>query len=414
MLEGQLETLPPDAPDPFASRPPVAQTLVFGGARSGETDPDLDPSGVSPLMYPGGPDMQATMQEGPIGSTLPSLPNIGTDPERLAPMRLEQVSSPDLGGVAPPVGAPAIDIFNDAAVEALARRSRRRSVIAIVAVLVVVLLAGAAVVWQFFGKQLLNPGIAAETRNAVEQAVGQLRKDDPETRKTETSRLEQIVKDLPAFADAHAALVLALSLDLDDLHAENSALVSNYAILEGRLNGMKDSAEKNALAARINGLVAQQTALRERDGALRAKVDKAQRAMETAAEALEPGSSSEAAVGRARAYVKAVSGLQTATAIAEKFQDPDDYWVRLVPASLALNSVGLKRADFQAALATLDGLKADDGTARLPRPYLLTARLLIELSEREKADAALNKALEFSGDYTPALELRRLLASVDK
>lgn len=405
--------------DPSTTLPPnVASARDLGFlSNPTDTDPGGDPPGVSTLMEPGGGphDMMATMRsDGPIASTLPNLPPIGreaTDAAARLPIRLDLVSNSALpavdGTMNEIMDRPVAEVPADVAVEQLAASGRRRNVIAIVVVLLLVLAAGLGVLWVLFGKQLLTPGISPEARASVEQSVTKLRLDDANTRQTEVARLEGMVREYPTFADAHAALVLALALEFDDLHAENSVIVARYKGLRAQFDKLDDAAkakpEGRALANSLNKLVDDQKGLAERDKVLREKVDKAQKTMEAVAQQ-SGGTSSDIALVRARAFHRSVYGVPT------EFEDANDFWLRLVPATLVLNQEAPPKEKLDEALKTLAPLLEGDETANLPRPRFLEARLQVALGDRAKAAEALDKALSLSPNYPPAASMKRLLA----
>jgi predicted Zn finger-like uncharacterized protein len=410
-------TLPSDASTTLPPNVGSARDLGFLSNPT-DTEPGGDPPGVSTLMEPGGGpyDMMATMRaDEPIASTLPNLPPIGreaTDAAARVPIRLDLVSDsalPAVGGTMNEImDRPVAEVPADVSVEQLAASGRRRNVIAIVVVLLLVLAAGLGVLWVLFGKQLLTPGISLKARALVEQSVTKLRLDDANTRQTEVALLEGMVREYPTFADAHAALVLALALEFDDLHAENSVIVARYNGLRPQFDKLDGAAKAKpeglALANSVNKLVDDQKGLAERDKVLREKVDKAQKAMEAVAQQ-SGGTSSDIALVRARAFHRSVYGLAT------EFEDASDFWLRLVPATLVLNQEAPPKEKLDEALKTLAPLLEGDETANLPRPRFLEARLQVALGDRAKAAEALDKALSLSPNYPPAARMKRLLAA---
>jgi tetratricopeptide (TPR) repeat protein len=352
-------------------------------------------------------------------STLPAMPPLRdvADLSNPAPIKLSMLSETDLASVAGTVperqALSSQDFSADSEAAAIANAGRRRNMIALAVVSVLVVVAGVAAGWMIFGKQLLAPQVSPSIRAAVEQSVSKLRVDDRSTRAAEVARLEKIIKEIPQFSEAHAALVVALALEFDDLHAENSAIVARYKPLRAKFDALDDATkarpEGRKIGGAVNALVDQQKALSERDRVLREKVEKAQRAMEAAVAEVEPGPSGELAVLRARALVKAISGSAAARELAAK-GGGDDYWLKLVPASLALNVEGTPKGELEAALASLDGLRNSDETAGFPRPHFLAARLFVALGDKEKAMAALDKSLKVSPDYAPAVSVKKLLA----
>ena len=420
-FDAQATTVPPDASTTLPPNAASTRDLGFLASAPTDTDPGQDPPGVSTLLEPGEGqhDLMATMRaDGPIGSTLPNLPPIGreaTDAAARVPIRLDLISNsalPAVGGTMNEIiDRPIADIPAEAAAEQLAASGRRRNTIAIVVVLLLVLAAGAAVAWVLFGKELLAPGISPEARASVEQSVTKLRLDDPNTRQTEVARLESMVKEYPTFADAHAALVVALALEFDDLHAENAVIVARYKALRADFDKLDDAAkskqEGRAMATRVNALVEQQKGLAERDKSLREKVERAQKTMEAVAQQ-SGGTGSDISLVRARAFHRAVYGVAT------DFEPAEDFWLKIVPATLVLNQDNPSPEKLEAALASLRPLLDAEETSSLPRLRFLEARLWMALGDRSKTVEALDKALAASPNYPPAVTMKKLVAAWEK
>ncbi|MDX2015250.1 MAG: zinc-ribbon domain-containing protein [Myxococcaceae bacterium] len=420
-FDGQSTTIPPDGSTTLPPNAASTRDLGFLSAPPTDTDPGTDPPGVSTLLEPGEgqSDMMATMRaDGPIASTLPNLPPIGreaTDAAARVPIRLDLISNsalPAVGGTMNEIiDRPIADVPAEAAAEQLAASGRRRNTIAIVVVLLLVLAAGAAVAWVLFGKELLAPGISPEARASVEQSVTKLRLDDPNTRQTEVARLESMVKEYPTFADAHAALVVALALEFDDLHAENAVIVARYKAIRADFDKLDDAGktkpEGRAMATKVNALVEQQKGLAERDKSLREKVERAQKTMEAVAQQ-SGGASSDISLVRARAFHRAVYGVAT------DFEPSDDFWLKIVPATLVLNQEKQPKDQLEAALQSLRPLLDAEETASLPRLRFLEARLNLALGEREKTVEALDKALAASPNYPPAVTMKKLVSAWEK
>ncbi|MCA2977971.1 MAG: hypothetical protein INH37_06780, partial [Myxococcaceae bacterium] len=156
------------------------------------------------------------------------------------------------------------------------------------------------------------------------------------------------------------------------------------------------------LGASINALVDLQKGLPERLQTQREKLAKAQRAMEVVAEA-SGGTSSDVALVRARAFSNSVKG-EPAT-----FEPSSDFWLQLVPATLALNEEPQSPEKLRQALATLTPMLESEELAQFPRVRFLEARVAFARGERERAAKALEAALAASANYPPAVAMKRIL-----
>jgi predicted Zn finger-like uncharacterized protein len=390
------------SPDAVSTLPPNA---VFADrANVTDTDPGSDPPGVSTLMEPGFNAMATVRNDGPVASTLPNLPPIGHPATNIAhnPLRLDLASASDLQGVGTEPERPMlqVDMQSEAqAVQAIASQGRRRTVVAVIVILLLLIAGGLAVLWQLFGKQLLAPRVNPQLQQVVVQSLEKLRKEDAQVRTTELERLESVVQENPGFSEGHAALVLGLSLQYDDLQAERAVLGLRYDQLKKQHDAMKEGEKKAEIAKRINQLAARSEELRQPMTDALNKVDRALKAMDVAVKTGAP--SSQAA--RARAFTLALRGSPP--------QAPDDdYWVRLAGPVAKLNDPKGSPEALKEALGELDTLRADPESASLPRLHFVAARLRLAIGDEKQAEADLDKALELSANFTAAAELKKLIA----
>lgn len=374
-LDG-AETLPPN----------LTSEEFFG---SDDRQPDPDPPGVSTLLEPGGLDSRSTIKhDGPIASTLPNLNPVerATDIAHRSELSLDLLAS-ETPNTSPDGAAPKTAELNDEAAAAIASSGRRRVVVAVL-VIFLLLLAGAAFVgWQYFGKQFFVREVDPKLQQEVLQAVERFREDDTGARKAELAMLEELVKANPSYADAHAALVLGLALELDDLNGEHAFLKVRYEALTALLASLpKDDAKRGPLAKRINGFAT-------RSGELSPLITTTWQRLSKAGAGLE-GVASEPSpqVSRALHLLKAVRGEPITTPL------PDDYWGKLVPSIAALNSKAGPE-QLKKALDGLEPLLTAEGTSELPRPHLLAARLYLALKDEAKS----KEAVELAAKYGPKL-----------
>lgn len=378
--------------------PPGNTTLPHGSMNFGLGD---DPPGVSTLLEPGGEDMRATVRhDGPIASTMPNLPPISheaTDAAHRAPLRLDIVSSPGLPMVAPDA-LQSTDVQGDGGVEALAAQGRRRNIVAIVIVLLLVLAVALGVFWQFFGKQLLTKDLDPRLVQASEQALTQFRKEDSQLRDTEIERLTAIVKENPSFVDGHAALVLGLGLECDDLYGERAFVDYRYTAFKKQMEAVKDDAKKIEFGKRANEMVARSEALAKPTETAVAKLDASMKAMDAA---LRSGAAASQSA-RARAFGFALRAGQ-----ATSVEEGGDYWARLASALAVLYAPKSTPEAIKAALGDVQKLSAEDD--QLARPHFVAARLHLALGDEEKAIASLEKAIKVAPKFTAAADSRKLL-----
>ena len=399
-------TLPPDG---HSTLPPNANIGDLMGL-----DPHADPPGVSTLMEPGGNlGMHETIRnDGPIASTMPNLPPIGHDATNVAhrgALRLDLMSAPDLHsvGTAPERQMLQTNAPDDAAaVEALAAQGRRRNVVAIVVVLLIVLVVGLGVAWQFFGKALLSSSkVDPESQQTVVQALQHFQLEDASVRDADITRLRTLLAQNTTFTEGHAALVLGLTLQIDDLRGQHAALVSTHARLVSQHGAIRDDPKKEAatqaVGRRINALVERASALKTQIDESWGRLDGAVKAMDAAIAGGAPVAQSQ----RARVFVAAQQGK--AEVDSGSADAASDYWLRLAPPLAALNAQKPNNAELRDALAQVETMK--DTFHDLPRPHFVAARLYVALGEHEKAVPELERALSLAANFKAAVETRKAL-----
>ncbi|MDP3502003.1 MAG: zinc-ribbon domain-containing protein [Myxococcales bacterium] len=392
------QTLPPDG---HSTLPPTAD---LGGLMG--LDPHADPPGVSTLMEPG--DMHGTIRnDGPISSTMPNLNPIGHDATNAAhrgPLRLDLVSNSDLDSVGTVPERPMLqmEMPGDAGpVEALAAQGRRRNIVAVIVVLLIVLIVGLAVAWQLFGKQLLSSSkVDPESQQTVVQALQRFQQEDITAREADIARLQSLVKTNATFTDGHAALVLGLTLQIDDLRAQHAALASIHARLYSQHDASKKDAATVALGKRINAVVESAKSIEARIKESWDRLDTALKAMDAAVKAGAPASQSQ----RARVFAAAQHGQVVDDSSPER---DTDYWLRLAAPLAVLNGSKQNPAELKVALAQVEAMQ--EGFAELPRPHFVAARLHVALGDTEKALPELSLAVARAPNFRAALETKKAL-----
>ncbi|MDP1920159.1 MAG: zinc-ribbon domain-containing protein [Myxococcales bacterium] len=399
------QTLPPDG---YSTLPPNADIGSLMGL-----DPHADPPGVSTLMEPGDISMHGTIRnDGPISSTMPNLSPIGHDATNAAHrggLRLELVSNSDLDSVGTLPERPMLQMdvpADGAAVEALAAQGRRRNVVAIIVVLLIVLVVGLAVAWQLFGKQLLSSSkVDPESQQTVVQALQHFQQEDLGVREADIVRLQTLVKTNATFTEGHAALVLGLTLQIDDLRAQHAALVNTHARLSSQHEALKSDPKKDAatqaVGRRINAVVDRAETLKARIQESWTQLDSALKVMEAAVAEGAPASQSQ----RARVFAAAQQGQVVDDSSPEH---ATDYWLRLAVPLAALNAPKQNPAELKVALAQVEAMKKD-GFAELPRPHFVAARLYVALGDTEKALPELELAVARAPNFKAAVETKKAL-----
>ncbi|MBM4778645.1 MAG: hypothetical protein GQE15_13155, partial [Archangiaceae bacterium] len=269
---------------------------------------------------------------------------------------------------------------------------------AIVIVLLLVLAVALGVFWQFFGKQLLTKDLDPRLVQASEQALTQFRKEDSQLRDTEIERLTAIVKENPSFVDGHAALVLGLGLECDDLYGERAFVDYRYTAFKKQMEAVKDDAKKIEFGKRANEMVARSEALAKPTETAVAKLDASMKAMDAA---LRSGAAASQSA-RARAFGFALRAGQ-----ATSVEEGGDYWARLASALAVLYAPKSTPEAIKAALGDVQKLSAEDD--QLARPHFVAARLHLALGDEEKAIASLEKAIKVAPKFTAAADSRKLL-----
>ena len=375
-----METLPPGDDSPIRS------TMLFG-AKQGSRPQLLDP----------GSDL--------VGPTLPNLPALPRDKA----LGLDQPDAVELPAEEPGIAAPADDVA-----VSLEAQVKRRNRLALIIVALAVLGAAGAVGWKLFGAKLMGKAVPLEAMQGVETGLAELRKDDTASKASAVKTLQAVVKSQPTFVDAHAGLVTALTLQLDDLQQrakrlDKAAEERNTRI--GRYGKEKSPsdwenrasvlvAEVGALKKEYDPLVA---SARELEGRLR----EAYRAMQAAAsQAGELNRQAELSLIRAQALYHAYGGTDEALKLTKRYQSKSegtsDGWIDLVDAEYAANT----RASpdlIEAAQKQLTALHERDPT--FFRTYVLAARLNIQSKQLDEAEAELQSVSAMKPQHDIANEL---------
>lgn len=384
-----LETLPPNGDD---AKPRVASTMIFGANQHGsrpQPPPEMSTN----------PDLLST--------TMPNLPSLPKEQRQVPPADLMDTGHPDDLPQASP-SAPAEDVGQQ-----LQAQVKRRNRIAMAIVIIAVLGAAAAVGWKLFGAKLMGTAVPLEAMQGVETGLAELRKDDTASKAAAVKQLQGVVKKTPTFVDAHAALVTALTLQLDDLQQRAKRLDKAAEERNARISRYNKEKtpdwEKNA-AALANEVVAIKkdydplvASARE----LEARLREAYRAMQVAAsQGGELNRQAELALIRAQALYHAYGGTDEALKLLKRHElkadGTPDWWIDLVEAEYAANTRASPEM-IEAAQKKLTALHERNPT--FFRTYILSARLYLQAKKYEEAEAELQTVVAMKPTHDIANEL---------
>lgn len=382
-----LETLPPNAGKDDGA-PRVAATMIFGAGQGSR------PQGPVPELATN-PDLIAT--------TMPNLPPLPKEPRPLPPQQLDLQQPEDQQLAAP----------SDDVAQKLQAQVKRRNRIAMIIVILAIAAAAVAVGWKLFGAKLMGTAVPLEAMQGVESGLAELLKDDTASKAAAAKALAAVVKKQPNFVDAHAGLVTALTLQLDDLQQrakrlDQSANERNARITRYNKEKTPDW-EKNA-AALANEVVAIKkdydplvASARE----LEARLREAYKAMQVAAsQSGELNRQAELALIRAQALYHAYGGTDEALKLSKRYQSKadgrSDGWIDLVDAEYAANTRSSPEL-IESAQKQLTALHERDPT--FFRTYILSARLYLQAKKYEEAEAELQTVLSMKPQHDIANEL---------
>ena len=281
-------------------------------------------------------------------------------------------------------------------------------------VVVAILGAGGAVGWKLFGARLFSKSVPLEAMQKVESGLSELRKDDSASKAAAVKALMAVVKSQPAFVDAHAGLVTALTLQLDDLQQRAKRL--DKAAEERNLRIGRYGKEKQpgdwenraaVLVAEVGALKKDYDPLVAKARELETRLREAYKAMQVAAsQGGELNRQAELALIRAQALYHAYGGTDEALKLTERYRSKSegvsDGWIDLVDAEYAANT----RASpdlIEAAQKQLTLLHERDPT--FFRTYVLAARLNLQSKLYDEAEAELQTVSALKPQHDIANEL---------
>jgi hypothetical protein len=265
-------------------------------------------------------------------------------------------------------------------------------------------------VWRNQGSEL-----PAEAITAKDQAVSLLRRDDATAREQAIAFLRSVVAKHPKFTEAQAELVVALSLQLDDVKAELElinlegdrlkkeiaalALVKSPADWEGRI------LERNGALGALNGQKQPlNAAVEELIQQLQAPLAFIRAAPET-----EP-SADVVARYKAQAVYEGVQGNPQAVVLAERLDKVESLrlWSVVTRVEYGLNAPSPVNA-LPALVDELAQVRQQDKT--FFRAYVLGARLALRQNDPDSARALLDTVVALNPNHTLARKLQQRAAA---
>jgi predicted Zn finger-like uncharacterized protein len=364
------------APGASAAPPPAMRTAVFGGAAAEPGPPE-------------GLDLPPVPQDASLAAGGPPLDLPGTGPE---PLPVPGVLS----------NRPTrLDPAERALAEQL-RRRKRRAVWGVLGILVVAVVGYAG--WSWFSGRSAVP---ASVRGDRDAAFALLRRDDPQSRAAALKVLDALSVRYPQWVGVQATRALAQTLELDDQRAllrrslsDAEALRTQLARLEAEKTPADWRAQADAVRVRLDQLKKRTDPMVDGVNVLEATLN----ATRDALNRLPPGTEDdERARLRADAMFAGVAGrAERAIADAEHYRQLGgrDGWAEVAYAEYVLSTKNAPPDSVEQAVRSMNDVMAHDTT--FIRPYVLAARLLLGLRQK---DAALSKL-----DAAVALNPRHVLA----
>ncbi len=289
---------------------------------------------------------------------------------------------------------------------AMRRSYERRNRIALWLVFLAAIAVGGVAFVRVFLPNWQSAPVAAVVEE--EAAFAQLRKDDPTSRAQAEARLKALVSSQPRYVEAHAALALALLLDLDDRRAaiqrythEADALTIQKARLEAERPGLDWRVLANRLVDKIVALKVKTDPLVEDAKGVQAQANAAYSAL-IKLDAVKPAE--QLARTRTEALFNAIDGRDQAIALAERYRQMggQDGWADVANAEYALNT----RVTPETAAQALDAMRAlQKRDTTFLRAYVLGGRLALQTKRLDLAAAQFEATLALNPNHVLAQAL---------
>ncbi len=392
----------------FSSETPVPEaanrnrTVLFAGSDSQAT---LDSDSEAP------PDRQRTEGWNSTDATVPQAFPLDGMASGL------EGSSLETGGVDLPPDpefsrGPALSPANDSHEQSLAAAglSTKRSRVWLWVLLGLIALAlVAGLLWKVVGEKLLSSAVPFETQQQFESSLALLRLDDSASKQSAIDALTALAAKNPGYTEAAAALVLARSLQYDDLQQRAARLKARDAVLTARL------AVSESTGAASETPTAQVNALRSEYNLLLPELQQAKSRLEAAVVALEHHAAAEKSkdgaqwVLKSSAVAKGVFADAEALALSQRFRSqaggsPLDTWLELAEPEYYANAQSSTEAREEAR-AQLTRLRSQASNSTLLRTYVLEARLRLKDGSLDEAEEALSQVVTMRSNHDVAQEL---------
>jgi hypothetical protein len=265
-------------------------------------------------------------------------------------------------------------------------------------------------VWRDRGSELSPEVLAVKDR-----AVSLLRRDDAASRQQAIEMLRGLSAQFPRFTEAQAELVVALSLQLDDLKAELEFLGLEEQRVQRELGALELAKSPADWQSRINARRQEMAALSAQkqplDAAARELVKQLDQRMPAvrAAPETEPSADVVARL-KAQAVHEGVRGNAQAIALSERLEKVESppLWSIVTRVEYGLNAPSPPNAlpDLSDALARV---REQDKT--FIRAHVLGARLALRMNDQATARSLLSTVVALNPNHTLALKLQKRATS---
>lgn len=261
-------------------------------------------------------------------------------------------------------------------------------------------------VWRNRGTEL--PGDAV---SAKDQAVSLLRRDDAASRQQAINVLRGLTAQYPKFTEAQAELVVALSLQLDDVKAELEILSAEDQRIQQEMNALETKKSQVDWQNRVNAQQQELAAIRGQRKPLETSARELTEQLEQrltglrAAPETEP-SADVVARWKAQAVYAGVQGNPQAIALSERLSklESPQLWGLVTRVEYALNAPSPVNA-LPELIDALAQVRERDKT--FFRAYMLGARMALRLNDRAAAQTLLGTVVALNPNHTLALKLQK-------
>jgi len=385
---GAASVLPP-APTPWMAEPGPAPSRPGPSRSAPAIALPEEPAALPGIGLPSFPPEPAVERSGPI------MPRRHTAPIELPPEML--VSSPSAG---------------DRSVSEQASGGRGERVLIILAAIVAL---GLTAVLSYPVWRNQSVELPAEALSTKDQAVSLLRRDDATSRQQAIDMLTIVVAQYPKFTEAQAELVVALSLQLDDVKVELEWLTQEEHRAHRELSALELAKSPADWKSRINARKEELAALGQQKRPLEAAATELTKQLDQllptlrAAPETEP-SADVVARWKAQAVHESVRGNPQAIALADKLAklESPPLWSIVTRVEYGLNASSPPAALHELS-AELAKVREQDKT--FFRAYVLGARLALRQNDLAAAQALLGPVVALNPNHTLALKLQKRAAS---